>query len=46
MSLSNYHEASLNQLWFEAMYKEIDAFNTNHRDLVDLSKGKKAIGSK
>ncbi|KAL8107165.1 hypothetical protein AgCh_023827 [Apium graveolens] len=44
---SSYVKASVHPLWVEAMSKEISALNTNNTwELVDLPKGKKAIGSK
>ncbi|KAL8145624.1 hypothetical protein AgCh_003680 [Apium graveolens] len=46
-SQSSYKEASSNPLWIEAMNKEIHALQENKTwELVDLPKGKKAIGSK
>lgn len=44
---SSYEEASHNKLWVEDMNKEIQALHRNDTwELVDLPKGKKAIGSK
>ena len=43
----NFHEASSNPLWQQAMKEELDALHkTGTLDLVDLSSGKSAIGCK
>ena len=43
----NFTEASNNPLWVDAMQKELKALNDNKTwEIVDLPKGKKAIGSR
>ena len=45
--LTSYHETSLNNMWVEAMTKELQALETNKTcNIVDLPKGKKAIATK
>ncbi|KAM2855117.1 hypothetical protein FF1_025475 [Malus domestica] len=43
----NFHEAAHSQVWKEAMQEELKALNDNHTwSVVDLPKGKKAVGSR
>ncbi|OIT26626.1 hypothetical protein A4A49_65929, partial [Nicotiana attenuata] len=43
----NFKEASQDQKWIEAMQQEVNALEQNQTwELVDLPKGKQAVGSK